>query len=136
MVIVKRTSLKFVLCTRTYHSADCDTDHSLVCSKIRLLPKTIHHKKQFGKLRINTTKMQYPETVEEFAKSLEGALSADHPHSSETTPVIEAKRAALAEYKRSPSEKSLQAHGAARSKVHQTARRCSKENWQQLSDDI
>ncbi|KAL8607443.1 hypothetical protein ACOMHN_004417 [Nucella lapillus] len=79
--------------------------------------------------------MQYPEKVEEFAKSLEGALSADHPHSSEMTPVIETKRAALAEYKRSPSEKSLQALRAARSKVQQTARRCASENWQQLSDD-
>ncbi|KAL8607764.1 hypothetical protein ACOMHN_039437 [Nucella lapillus] len=61
----------------TYHSADCGTDHSLVCSKIRLLPKKIHHNKQVRKPRINTTKMQYPEKVEEFAKSLEDAQSAD-----------------------------------------------------------
>ncbi|KAL8592312.1 hypothetical protein ACOMHN_036946 [Nucella lapillus] len=134
MVIVKRMNLKFMLCTRTYHSAEYDTDHSLVCSKIRLLPKKIHHNKQVGKPRINTTKMQYPEKVEEFAKYLDYALSANHPHSSATekwehlwetiqktafatygrktsknhdwfkarssemTPVIEAKRAVLAEY--------------------------------------
>ncbi|KAL8585811.1 hypothetical protein ACOMHN_065161 [Nucella lapillus] len=48
------------------------------------------------------------------------------------TPVIEA----LAEYKHSPSDKSLQALKAARSKVQQTARRCASEYWQQLSDDI
>ncbi|KAL8575822.1 hypothetical protein ACOMHN_014827 [Nucella lapillus] len=70
MVIVRRTSLKFVLCTRTYHSADCDTDHSLVCSKIRLLPEKILHNKQAGKPRIDTTKMQYPEKVQEFANYL------------------------------------------------------------------
>ncbi|KAL8607763.1 hypothetical protein ACOMHN_039436 [Nucella lapillus] len=52
------------------------------------------------------------------------------------TPVIEAKRADLAEYKRSPSDKSLQALRAARSKVQQTARRCANEYWLQLSDDI
>ena len=56
--------------------------------------------------------------------------------SSEMTPVIEAKRAALAEYKRSPSEKTLQALRTARSKVQQTARRCANEYWQELSDDI
>ncbi|KAL8572859.1 hypothetical protein ACOMHN_011108 [Nucella lapillus] len=115
--------------------------------------------------------MQYPEKVEEFAKYLEDALSANHQHSyaaekldyfretihktpftthgrktskdrdwfkaksSEMTPVIKAKRAALAEYKHSSSEKSLQALRAARSKVQQTARRCAKY-WQQLSDNI
>ena len=52
------------------------------------------------------------------------------------TPVIEAKRAAPAEYKRLPSERSLQALRAARNKVQQTARRCANEYWQQLSDDI
>ncbi|KAL8582795.1 hypothetical protein ACOMHN_061118 [Nucella lapillus] len=52
------------------------------------------------------------------------------------TPVIESKRAALAKYKRSPSEKSLQALRAARSKVQQIARRCPNEYWQQLRDDI
>ena len=116
--------------------------------------------------------MQLPEKVEEFAKSLEDALSAKQPHnsaskkwdhlretiqktafatfgrqtsknndwfeakSSELTPVIKAKRAALAEYKRSPSEKSLQALRVARSKVQQTARRCANEYWLQLSDSI
>lgn len=58
---------------------ECDTDHSLVCSKIRLLKK-IHHNKQAGKPYINTTKMQYPEEVVTFAKSLENALPVDHWH--------------------------------------------------------
>ena len=43
--------------------------------------------------------------------------------SSGMTPVIEAKRTALIEYKRSPSERNLQILRAARSKVQQTARR-------------
>ncbi|KAL8562969.1 hypothetical protein ACOMHN_004661 [Nucella lapillus] len=37
----------------------------------------MHHNKQDGKPRISPTKMQYPEKVEEFAKSLEDALSAE-----------------------------------------------------------
>ncbi|KAL8587694.1 hypothetical protein ACOMHN_020912 [Nucella lapillus] len=110
MVIVKRTSLKFVLCTRTYHSADCDTDYSLVCRRSDYSPrKCITTSNLESHASTSPRSSQYPEKVEEFAKSLEGALSADHPHSSEMTPDIEAKRASLAEYKRSPSEKSLQA---------------------------
>lgn len=56
--------------------------------------------------------------------------------SAELTPVIEAKRAALAEYKRSPGGKTLQALRSARSKVQQTARRCANEYWQELIHDI
>ena len=46
----------------------------------------------------------------------------------EMTPVIKAKRTALAECKRSSSEKNLQIIRAARSKAQQTARRCANEN--------
>lgn len=172
MVIVRRSSLKHVLLARSYHSADCDSDHSLVCCKIKLLPKKLHRFKQEGKPRIDTTRMQHPERLEEFAKSLEDALSVGYPcntasaswnhlrkaiqksalatygkktfkncdwfnaKSAELTPVIEAKRAALAEYKRSPGGKTLQELRSARSKVQQTARRCANEYWQELSHDI
>ena len=50
------------------------------------------------------------------------------------TPVIEAKRAALSEYKRTPSERNLQILRIARSKAHQTARRCANEYWTELSE--
>ena len=44
-------------------------------------------------------------------------------------PVIEAKRAAFAEYKRTPSERNLQILRIARSRAQQTARRCANEYW-------
>ena len=53
--------------------------------------------------------------------------------SSEITPVIEAKRIAPIEYKRSPSERNLQIIRAVRGKVQQTARRCANGYWTQLS---
>ena len=56
--------------------------------------------------------------------------------STEMRPVIKAKRKALTEYKRSPSERNLQIPRAARSKVQQTARRCANEYWTQLSQGI
>ncbi|KAK0063712.1 craniofacial development protein 2, partial [Biomphalaria pfeifferi] len=31
LIMVRQNCLKFVKLTRSYHSADCDTDHSLVC---------------------------------------------------------------------------------------------------------
>ncbi|KAM9365333.1 craniofacial development protein 2-like [Pholidichthys leucotaenia] len=36
LILVRHAAIKNVLHTRSYHSADCDTDHSLVCCKIRL----------------------------------------------------------------------------------------------------
>ena len=47
-----------------------------------------------------------------------------------TTPVFEAKRVALAEYKRLPIIR------AARGKAQQSARHCTNEYWTELSDNI
>ena len=52
------------------------------------------------------------------------------------TPIIEDKRAALAEYKRTSSERNLQILRTARSKAQQTARRCGNEYWTELSENI
>ena len=51
------------------------------------------------------------------------------------TPVTEAKRVALAEYKRTPSKRNLQILRIARSKAQQTARRCANEHWTELSEN-
>ena len=55
---------------------------------------------------------------------------------SEMTPVIEAKRRALADDKANPSAKTKQALRDARSQVQQTARRCANEYWIHLSEEI
>ena len=54
-------------------------NHSLVWCKIKVLPNKLHRSKHVGKPHIDTTKVQHPEKLEEFAKSLEDALSAGHP---------------------------------------------------------
>ena len=46
--ITKQSYLRNVKNSRTYHSADCNTDHSLVRSKVKLVPKTIHKSKKKG----------------------------------------------------------------------------------------
>ena len=52
------------------------------------------------------------------------------------TPVIESKRAALAEYKRTPSERNLQILRISKSNVQQTARCCANESWTKVSENI
>ena len=56
--------------------------------------------------------------------------------SSEMTPIIKAKHAALAEYKQSPTEQNLQTLRAARSKVQCIARYCASECWTEHSEMI
>ena len=46
LVITRIPLLNCVLVTRSHHSADCDTDPSLVSSKVRLQPKRTHRSKQ------------------------------------------------------------------------------------------
>ena len=54
LIISRREHLNNIRITRAYHSADCDTDHSLVCTKVQLRPKKFHRAKQPAKFRINT----------------------------------------------------------------------------------
>ena len=172
LILSRRAALKNVLHTRSYNSADCNTDHSLVCCKIILQPKRFHRTKKQGNARIDVSKMSQPNLMSQFAEAFQREFGAPQPKdsatekweilrdtmhrtalatfgkkssrthdwfdatSSEMTPVIEAKRTALIEYKRSPSERNLQILRAARSKFQQTARRCANEYWTQLSEDI
>ncbi|XP_014780240.1 craniofacial development protein 2-like [Octopus bimaculoides] len=48
LIITRRSFLNSVQLTRSYHSADCDTDHSLIRSRVRILPKKVHHSKKMG----------------------------------------------------------------------------------------
>ncbi|XP_037804507.1 uncharacterized protein LOC119598887 [Penaeus monodon] len=74
LVITRRPSLNCVLTTCSYHSADSDTDHSMVGSKIRLQPKRIYQSKQEGRPHINTSKTAIPDLSERFTNSIEDAL--------------------------------------------------------------
>ena len=79
LIITRRCHLKNVLFTRSFQSADCDTDHSLVCCSIRLTPKKIHSARPPGKVRINVNNTKHPDKVEEFTKALENVFSTKQP---------------------------------------------------------
>ena len=78
MIITKRDSLNNVCNTRSYHSADCNTDHSLIATKVKLKPKKFHHSKRRGQPRINISKTAYPEKNQEFNEQLEETLNTAH----------------------------------------------------------
>lgn len=69
MILVRRSAINNVLITRAYQSADCDTDHSLVCCKLKLRPKKFHQSKTKGKPKIDVSKMTQPELVHQFSVS-------------------------------------------------------------------
>ena len=71
LVITKRELLNSIRFTRTYHSADCDTDHSLVLSKITLSPKKLHYAKPKGLPKINTGHTNDAERIKHFTSSFE-----------------------------------------------------------------
>ena len=78
MIITKRDSLNNVCNTRSCQSADCDTDHSLMATKVKLKPKKFHNSKRKGQPRINISKTAYPEKNQEFNEQLEETLDTAH----------------------------------------------------------
>ena len=74
LIITRRTNIKDVLYARSFHSADCDTDHSLVGCKVRMLLKKKHRAKPPGNPRIDTSRTQNLETVALFNKNLKNVL--------------------------------------------------------------
>ena len=75
LVITRRADIGSVLLTRSYHSADCDTDHALVASNVRISPKRLHHSKRMGRPRINISCASNPTKTQQLIHRLEAALS-------------------------------------------------------------
>ena len=84
LVITRRSGLNSVAITRSFHSADCNTDHALVCSKVRLQPRRLHRSRSTGHPRINTAQMSSQIKVEEYRTSLSEVLQ-DPPDQDATT---------------------------------------------------
>ncbi|XP_066267498.1 craniofacial development protein 2-like [Branchiostoma lanceolatum] len=72
LILTRRTSLL----TRAYQSADCDTDHSLICCKFKMEPKIFHHAIQPGKPRIDISSMSQPELLERFTVAFEKEVNS------------------------------------------------------------
>ena len=127
LILVRRAAVND-LHTRSYHSTDYDTDHSLACCKFSMQPKKLYHTKTKGIPRIDA--------LATFGKRSSKSHDWFEVKSAVMTPVIEARRAALVEYKCTHSERNLQILRIAGSKAHQSARRCASEYWTELSENI
>ncbi|XP_047498459.1 uncharacterized protein LOC125045298 [Penaeus chinensis] len=77
LVLTRRKDLASVLLSRTYHSADCDTDHSLVASKVRIAPREIHHSKKSRRPRVNTCNATNPFKMQGFLNLLNVTLARE-----------------------------------------------------------
>ena len=135
LILGRHAAIKNFLHTRSYYRADCDTDHSLVCCKIRMQPKKFHHTKTKGIPRTAVSKMSQPDLTEQFAQTFQKEFGSLQPGDSATEKwealhdtmyhtalATFGKRASkshdwfkakstvmtLAEYKCTPSERNLQ----------------------------
>ena len=84
LILVRRAAIKNVLHTRSNRSADCDTDHSLVCCKIRMQPKKFHLTKTKGIPRIDVSKMFQPDLTEQSTQTFEKEYGSLQPGDSAT----------------------------------------------------
>ncbi|TWW59285.1 hypothetical protein D4764_06G0008150 [Takifugu flavidus] len=74
LIITRRSDLRNVLQTRSFHSADCDTDHSLVCCKIKLQVKNFHRARPKGPPRVDSSKAADPTKAAAFLSVLEESI--------------------------------------------------------------
>ena len=72
--LTRHVDLSSIKITRSYQNADCDTDHSLVCSIVKLRVKKLHRTRKEGRPRIDTSKTHDQRKVEEFARVLGDSL--------------------------------------------------------------
>lgn len=63
LILTRHTLLKNVLFTRSYQSADCETEHFLVCCRARMQLKKSHSAR---KRKVHNDKMPKTELVEKF----------------------------------------------------------------------
>ena len=76
-VITRKAELKNVNLTRSYHSADCDTDHSLVVAKMNILPRKTNGKRNTpGKPKLDISRVKTKTLEQSYNKTLRTALDS------------------------------------------------------------
>ena len=74
LILTRRTSLNNVKVTRSYHSADCDTDHTLVCGTVKLHACKIYHPMKKATAKIKTNHTSQANVIEKFNSALQQVL--------------------------------------------------------------
>lgn len=77
-IITRRRDLRDILNARSYQSAICDTDHSLVMAKTRFMAKRIHFSKSSPRrIKINTKAIQNSQLCKQFAEDIKEKLNPE-----------------------------------------------------------
>ena len=79
LILSRRTHLKDFRLTRSYHSADCDTDHALVACNLSIRPKRVRRSKLAGNPRIDVIGTKLPHLVAQFSENVGSALDSKPP---------------------------------------------------------
>ena len=74
LIVTRRSQLGTVRNTRSFHSADCNTDHALVCTNLHLQSKRLQERKQKQTPKINTARTKSQQLCQEFTTSLDQIL--------------------------------------------------------------
>jgi len=84
LILTPRSAFPSIKLTRSYQSADCDSDHSLVVCCAKLRSKKIHQSKTAGRPRIDITKTRIQDRVDTFARTLQDCFSEVGDESAQT----------------------------------------------------
>ena len=74
LILTLRSSFPSITIKHSHQDADCNTDHSLVCSKVKLRTKRLYHTKKEDHVLTSASLARDQEKVEEFAQVLEETL--------------------------------------------------------------
>ena len=82
LILVRRHQINDVLLTRSYHSADCNSDHSLVCCKMHISKKFMHKSKDLTrKVRLDIVAMHDKYRIKKFSALMQPVFySLTHLH--------------------------------------------------------
>ncbi|KAI8511348.1 hypothetical protein Bbelb_104480 [Branchiostoma belcheri] len=149
LVITRKQHLNNVKVTRSFHSADCDSDHSLVASRVEVTHKRIHRRRPEARPRVNAKVAREPESKEifsrEFSRRMQGCAAGGtvdqgkdwvEAYAGLLMPLLDAKKSAMLEHKTNPSQATLDRLRHARSEAQREARRCANQYWSELCTSI
>ena len=77
LILTRRSDLKCILHTRSYQSADCNTDHSLVCCKVNFILKKIHRIRNKSNKRIDIADVKNLEKRQMFENEMSEVIIPD-----------------------------------------------------------
>ncbi|MCP4267312.1 MAG: hypothetical protein GY777_17355, partial [Candidatus Brocadiaceae bacterium] len=85
LILVRRHRINDVLLTRSYQSADCNSDHSLICCKMHISKKFMHKSNVLArKIRLNIGAMHDKENVKKFSTLMTSVSSQSNTSASES----------------------------------------------------